>query len=98
MAWHRTTKDCPWPWPGIHLSTPCASVSQGGVLIPPRHDSKGQNAYFFPVIGIQLRTLLFPKIPHDGKVPFEATKILCSPHDLDNYDAETVTVYPGDLL
>jgi hypothetical protein len=31
-------------------------------------------------------------------VPFEATKILCSPHDLDNYDAETVTVYPGDLL
>ncbi|KAG1890735.1 uncharacterized protein F5891DRAFT_1197815 [Suillus fuscotomentosus] len=100
MAWHRTIKDCPWPWPwpGIHLSTPCASVSQGGVLIPPCHDSKGQNAYFFPVIGIQLRTLLFPKIPHDGKVPFEATKFLCSPHDLDDYDAETVTVYPGDLL
>ncbi|KAG2057202.1 hypothetical protein BDR06DRAFT_969415 [Suillus hirtellus] len=52
----------------------------------------------WPVISIQLWTLLFPKIPHDGKVPFEATKFLCSPHDLDNYDAETMTVYPGDLL
>ncbi|KAG2335269.1 hypothetical protein BDR05DRAFT_1007010 [Suillus weaverae] len=95
MAWHRTTKDCPLPGPGIDLGSPSATVSQGGVLIPPHHDSEGRNTYFFPVIGIQLRTLLFHKITQDGKVPPQATQSLC---DLDDYDAETVTIYPGDLL
>jgi hypothetical protein len=94
MAWYRTTKDCPWPGPGTHLSSPCAMVSQGGVLIPPHRDSEGRNTYFFPVIGIQFRTLFFHKITQDGKPP-------CSfggPHDLDDYHAETLTIYPGDLL
>jgi hypothetical protein len=69
-------------------------VSQGGVLIPPHRDSEGRNTYFFPVIGIQFRTLFFHKITQDGKPP-------CSfggPHDLDDYHAETLTIYPGDLL
>ncbi|KAG1817624.1 uncharacterized protein BJ212DRAFT_1480179 [Suillus subaureus] len=98
MAWHWTTRDCPSAGPGIHLGSPWTSVSQGGVLIPPHHDSEGRNTYFFPVTGIQLWTLLFRKITCDGKVPLQATKYLCSPHDLDDYDAETMTVYPGGLL
>ncbi|KAG1808886.1 uncharacterized protein BJ212DRAFT_1302787 [Suillus subaureus] len=98
MAWHRTTRDCPSAGLGIHLGSPWASVSQGGVLIPPHHDSEGRNTYFFPVTGIQLQTLLFHKITCDGKVPLQATKSLCSSHDLDDYDAETMTIYPGDLL
>ncbi|KAG1823159.1 hypothetical protein DFJ58DRAFT_849821 [Suillus subalutaceus] len=98
MAWHRTTKDCPFPGPGMHLGSPCASVSQGGVLIPPHRDSEGRNTYFFPVIGIQFRTLFFHKITRDGKVPCQAAKSLCGPHDVDDYNAETLTLYPGDLL
>ncbi|KAG1771564.1 hypothetical protein EV702DRAFT_1201879 [Suillus placidus] len=98
MAWHRTTKDCPSPGLGMHLGSPCASVSQGGVLIPPRRDSEGRNTYFFPVIGIQFRTLFFHKITHGGKVPRQPAKSLCGPHDMDDYNAETLTIYPGDLL
>lgn len=82
----------------MHFGSPCASVSQGGVLIHPHRDSEGRNAYFFPVIGIQLRTLLFRKITSNGKVPLQATTSLSGSHDLDEYDAETVTIYPGDLL
>lgn len=98
MAWHRTAKDCPPSGPGMHLGSSCASVSQGGVLIPPHRDSEGRNTYFFPVIGIQLRTLFFRKIACDSRVLFQATKFFCGPHDLDDYDSETVTLYPGDLL
>ncbi|KAG2045887.1 hypothetical protein BDR06DRAFT_965536 [Suillus hirtellus] len=98
MAWHRTAKDCPPSGLGMHLGVPCASVSQGGVLIPPHRDSEGRNTYFFPVIGVQLRTLLFHKLTHDGRRLFQAEKSLRGPCDLDDYDAETVTLYPGDLL
>ncbi|KAG2362871.1 hypothetical protein BDR07DRAFT_1484230 [Suillus spraguei] len=97
MAWYRTTRDCPSSGL-VHLGSPCASVSQGGVLIPPHHDSEGRNTYFLPVIGIQLRTLLFHKTTRDGKMDLPTTKSLHSPHELDDYDVETVTIYPGDLL
>ncbi|KAG2353217.1 hypothetical protein BDR07DRAFT_1496692 [Suillus spraguei] len=98
LAWYWTTKDYPPPAWGMHLGSPCASVSQGGVLIPPHDDSEGRNTYFFPVIGIQLRTLFFQKIAHGDQVPVQTTKSICGPHSLDDYKAETLTIYSGDLL
>ncbi|KAG1860078.1 hypothetical protein F4604DRAFT_1684456 [Suillus subluteus] len=41
-----------------------------------------------PVIGIQFWMLFFHKI----------MKSLCSPHDMNDYNAETLTLYPGDVL
>ncbi|KAG1845815.1 hypothetical protein F4604DRAFT_1936726 [Suillus subluteus] len=92
------------------LDCPIASPRRGPDGLAPDHQglSIGRTGYtsWQPVglgvpgrvTGIQLRTLLFHKITRDGKVPLQATKSLRGPHDLDDYDAETVTIYPGDLL
>ncbi|KAG2090487.1 uncharacterized protein F5147DRAFT_658154 [Suillus discolor] len=50
------------------------------------------------LLDMQLRKLLFHKSNNDCKVPLPAAKSLYGPHDLNDYDAETVTIYSEDLL
>ncbi|KAG2351851.1 hypothetical protein BDR07DRAFT_1500097 [Suillus spraguei] len=79
LAWYWTTKDYPPPAWGMHLGSPCASVSRVG-----HWDTTPDT--------------VFQKIAHGDQVPVQTTKSICGPHSLDDYKAETLTIYSGDLL
>ncbi|KAG1770829.1 hypothetical protein EV702DRAFT_1202303 [Suillus placidus] len=102
MAWHRTLQDCPLKGKFVHpdnfLVNGWGLIHQGGVVTAPHHDSEGQNTFVIGDIGLKIWVWFFYKDSKDRRSLLQASRSLCDKYDFSQFLAESVTVYPGDLI
>ncbi|KAG1830704.1 hypothetical protein DFJ58DRAFT_848392 [Suillus subalutaceus] len=102
MAWHRSIRDCPLEGKFVHpdnfLVNGWGLIHQGGVVTTPHHDSEGQNTFVIGDIGLKFWVWFFYKDHQDRQALLQASTSLCDKYDFSQFAAESVTVYPGDLI
>ncbi|KAG1725977.1 hypothetical protein EDB19DRAFT_1833597 [Suillus lakei] len=102
MAWHRSIRDCPLEGKFVHpdnfLVNGWGLIHQGGVVTTPHHDSEGQNTFVIGDVGLKIWVWFFYKDPRDRQALLQASTSLCDKYDFSQFVAESVTVYPGDLI
>lgn len=105
VGWSQSQRDMPFH-NGMVSSDNLAVRSwglahQAGVFTFPHHDADGDATYVLGIFGLKLWTLYFPRDPTLSRDELkDIVYKLCDPDVSDHPEvcAETVYLYPGDLL